>query len=140
MDQEFSQTIQRIIRRDDRYPADAYEFVNEAVTYTAKELKRTSKPKGDQHVTAGELVCGGMDWAFSQYGFLAPEVLKQWRILCGVDFGNIVYNMIAVNLLSASPEDSQDDFQCHPDLVGELRERIERRLSSPAPQPPPFLD
>ena len=140
MDQKFSQTIQRIVCRDDRYHPDAYEFVNEAVTYTAKELERDSKPQGDRHVTAEELVRGGIDYAISQYGFLAPEVLKQWGLLCGVDFGNIVYNMIGVSLLSASPEDSQDDFQCHPDLVKELRDRIERRLSFPQPPPPPFLD
>ena len=61
-------------------------------------------------------------------------------IFSGEDFGNIVYNMIEVKLLSASPEDSQEDFQCHPKLADELQERIDSGLLIPEPPPPPFLD
>ena len=140
MDQDFNETISNIIKRDDRYQADAYEFVNAAVTYTAKKLARNRKPRGNRHVTAEELIAGSMDYAVSQYGFLASEVLKQWGIRCGEDFGNIVYNMIAEKLLSASPEDSQSDFQCHPALTEELQKRIDTALLVPDPAAPPSLD
>ena len=140
MDQKFNETISHIIRRDQRYHPDAYEFVNASVTYTARKLSRNRKPRGSRHVTAEELIAGGMDYAVSQYGFLAPEVLRQWGILCGEDFGNIVYNMIDEKLLSASAEDSQSDFQCHPVLADELQERIDTALLIPDPDAPPTLD
>lgn len=140
MDQKFKETIYKIYQRDDRYHPDAYEFVNAAVTYTAKKLERDRKPSGDRHVTAEELVMGGMDYAITQYGFLAPSVLKQWGLKSGEDFGNIVYNMIAVRLLSASPNDSQADFKCHPELADELQKRVDRALLLPDPPPPPHLD
>ncbi len=140
MNQNFKQAISHISSRDTRYHPDAYEFVNEAVSYTAKKLERDRKPAGNRHITAEELVAGSMDYAVSRFGFLAPTVLRQWGIVSGEDFGNIVYNMIEVKLLSASPEDSQEDFQCHPELADELQERIDSGLLVPEPPPPPFLD
>lgn len=140
MDHDFNETVLHIIKRDQRYHPDAYEFVNASVTYTVKKLSRNSKPRGSRHVTAEELIGGSMDYAVSQYGFLAPEVLRQWGVLCGEDFGNIVYNMIDEKLLSASPEDSQSDFQCHPALADELQDRIDKALLVPDPDAPPRLD
>ena len=51
MDQKFNETILHIISRDQRYQADAYEFVNAAVTYTAKKLARNRKPRGKNRTT-----------------------------------------------------------------------------------------
>ena len=44
MDQKFNQAVQEIIQRDERYHADAYQFVNSAVSYTVKKLSRDHKP------------------------------------------------------------------------------------------------
>jgi len=140
MDAKFNQTVLHIIRQDKRYCADAYEFVNAAVTYTARKLERDRQPRGSRHVTAEELVAGAMDYAVSQFGFLAPQVLKQWGIVSGEDFGNIVYNMIDAKLLSASPEDSRSDFCCHPELTDELQRRIDTVQPAPDPPAPPVLD
>ena len=140
MDQKFNQTVLHIVRQDGRYHAEAYDFVNSAVTYTARKLERDRKPRGNRHVTAEELVSGAMDYAVAQFGFLAPSVLKQWGILSGEDFGNIVYNMIEAKLLSASPEDSRTDFLCHPELSDELQRRIDSGLLVPDPPAPPVLD
>jgi len=140
MNQNFKQTVLQISSRDNRYHPDAYGFVNEAVSYTVKKLARDRNPAGNRHVTAEELVTGSMDYAVSQFGFLAPMVLKQWGIFSGEDFGNIVYNMIEVKLLSASPEDSKEDFQCHPELADELQVRIDSGLLVPDPPAPPVLD
>ena len=140
MDQKFNQAVLEIIQHDERYHADAYEFVNSAVSYTVKKLSRDRKPSGNRHVTAEELVTGSLDYAISEYGFLAAAVLRNWGLLSGEDFGNIVYNMIDAKLLSASKDDSQADFLCHPDLTGELQQRIDSRLLVPDPPPPPVLD
>jgi uncharacterized repeat protein (TIGR04138 family) len=41
---------------------------------------------------------------------MAIDVLHNWGIYRTADFGNLVYNLIGVSLLSASSEDRQDDF------------------------------
>lgn len=130
MDKKFSRTVLDIVGSDARYPADAYEFVNAAVTYTAKKLSRDRRPRGSRHVSGRELVEGAMDYAAATFGFLAPLVLKHWGVLRGEDVGNIVYNMIGAQLLSASAEDSPEDFHCHEDLTGELQRRLD---GTPAP-------
>ena len=140
MDQKFNQAVLQIIQQDERYHADAYSFVNAAVSYTVKKLSRDQKPNGNRHVSAEELVSGAMDYAVSEYGFLAAAVFRNWKILSGEDFGNIVYNMINAKLLSAGKNDSQSDFLCHPDLAHELQQRIDAGLMVPDPQPPPVLD
>lgn len=140
MDQKFSQTVRQILEHDSRYRPDAYEFVNEAVTYTARKLERDRKPRGSRHVSGQELVEGTMAYAVIQFGFLAPEVLDQWGVRQGEDVGNIVYNMIGTGLLSAGPEDSRNDFQCQPELIAELRQRIADAAKFPEPPEPPVLD
>jgi len=140
MDKNFDESIAQIVRRDGRYHADAYEFVNAAVTYTVKKLARDSKPRGARHVSAEELLTGAMDYAVAQFGFLAAAVIRQWGILSGEDFGNIVYNMIDAHLLSASKEDSQTDFLCHPALADELQQKIDAGLKLSPPDAPPVLD
>ncbi len=138
MDEKFTQAVDRIVREDSRYHPDAYEFINEAVSYTVKKLARTGKPRGARHISGGELVAGTMDLAVEQFGPLAPDVLENWGVHSGMDVGNIVYNMIGVELLSASPEDSRSDFNCNPNLIGELRVRL-TSPDVPSPSDPPII-
>ena len=91
-------------------------------------------------VTGQELVNGIMEHAVEQYSFLAPEIFLFWGVTSGPDIGNIVYNMIALELLSASPEDSKSDFDCMEDLIGELRKKVEPRPEDISVEPPPILD
>lgn len=136
MDEKFTQAVDRIVREDSRYHPDAYEFINEAVSFTVKKLARTAKPRGARHISGGELVAGTMELAETQFGPLAPDVLENWGIRSGNDVGNIVYNMIGVELLSASPEDSRSDFNCRPELIGELRDRLNPPDPPEPPEPP----
>ena len=138
MDEKFTQAVDRIVREDSRYHPDAYEFINEAVSYTVKKLARTGKPRGARHISGGELVAGTMDLAVEQFGPLAPDVLENWGVHSEMDVGNIVYNMIGVELLSASPEDSRSDFNCNPNLIGELRVRL-TSPDVPSPSDPPII-
>ena len=140
MDEKFLQSIQEIVQKDNRYHADAYDFVNKAVSYTVRKMSRTDRPRGSRHVTGQELVNGIMEHAVEQYSFLAPEIFLFWGVTSGPDIGNIVYNMIAVELLSASPEDSKSDFDCMEDLIGELRKKVEPRPEDISVEPPPILD
>ena len=78
-----------------------------------------------------------LPYAVEQFGPLAPEVLESWGVTDGPDIGNIVYNMIRVELLSASPEDSRSDFNSLPDIPGFLRRRFEEEARNiPVVKPP----
>ena len=139
MDEKFTQAVERIVRGDARYHPDAYEFINEAVTFTVKKLARTDKPRGARHISGEELVTGTMELAVEQFGPFAPDVLENWGIRCGNDVGNIVYNMIGVELLSASPEDSRSDFECSPSLIEDLHARMKKETEIPVPPDPPII-
>ena len=137
MDEKFTQAVCRIVENDKRYHAAAYEFISGAVTYTIKRMNREKNPRGSRHISSQELVDGALAYALEQFGPLAPDVLESWGVTEGPDIGNIVYNMIRVELLSASAEDSQSDFNCHPDIPGFLRRKLEEEIRSiPIVKPP----
>ena len=139
MDAKFTQAVCRIVKNDKRYHSSAYEFVSAAVSYTIQKMDRAKNPRGSRHISGQELVAGSMAYAVEQFGPLAPEVLEDWGITEGRDIGNIVYNMIQVELLSASPEDSRSDFNCYPDIPGFLRRRSDEESGSIPPVKPPII-
>ena len=103
-----------------------------AAPYLTPSIKRTAR-----HISGQELVAGALAYALEQFGPLAPDVLEDWGIAEGRDIGNIVYNMIQVELLSASPEDSRSDFNCYPDIPGFLRRKLdEESRNIPSVKPP----
>ena len=51
-----------------------------------------------------------LNFAFKQYGLLSLDVLNYWGIKKTDDFGNIVFNMISIGLMSKQPEDKVEDF------------------------------
>ncbi|MBO5724136.1 MAG: hypothetical protein J6S58_04840 [Lentisphaeria bacterium] len=141
MDENFNRGVEKILEKDPRYPSGAYLFLSEAVTYTVKKLSRHAAVDGTRHVSGQELTGGFMDYAVSLYGFLSPDVLESWGVLQGRDVGNMVYNMIGEGLLSAGPGDRQSDFECHENLIGELRAKVDRALLLPDPEEKgPVLD
>ncbi len=124
MQDEYHQTIRRIIASDPRYDASAYYFMNDAVSFTIRKLDRIRKPRGQQHVSGPELIRGLLDLAKEQFGFLAPEVFEYWGIQDGLDAGYIVFNMIHAGLLSASQDDSLQAFDCLYHLPELLRQEL----------------
>ena len=94
----------KVMDRDKRYDPESYSFVMSALNFTKKRLKR----KG--HITGGELLHGIKDYAVEQFGPMARIVLKYWGITSTNDFGEIVFNMIDVDLLGKSEQDLKEDF------------------------------
>ncbi|MDD5129247.1 MAG: hypothetical protein PHO40_06335 [Candidatus Omnitrophica bacterium] len=101
---KFSDLVDDICSRDQRYKPDAYEFVLQGLNFTQDKLKKQA------HVTGRELAFGLRDYAIEQYGALAQRVLSHWGISQTRDFGEIVYSMIDKKLLSKSDEDYLSDF------------------------------
>ena len=92
--QDVEQKIEELVRRDPRYRHDAYPFVANAVTFTVGRL-----PK-HRHVSALELLHGVRDYAQKEFG-----------VHEAADVGSIVYSLIGAELLSASQDDSPEEFE-----------------------------
>lgn len=103
-----------LARDDPRYPAEAYEFVCDAVTYTQELLGREPReeddPDADYHVSGEELTRGACELAVEEFGMMAPVVFKQWNVRRTDDIGEIVFNLIRIHKLSRSDRDDPADF------------------------------
>lgn len=127
MEKNEEKAILEIVKRDAKYPVDAYKFVAAGVQYTVHSLEKSEKNGLERHVTGQELLRGILEFAALQYGFLAPDVLEYWNFRTGRDIGNTVYTMIGAKILSASPNDRIEDFDVIDDLIGTLQRILTRK-------------
>ena len=104
----FEEAIAKIRAKDARYHQEAYLFVREALDHTQKILGKESGVRA--HVTGQELLAGIRDFALSHYGPMAMSLLSEWGIHRCEDFGEIVFNMVEIELLAKTNEDSRADF------------------------------
>lgn len=105
-DKFFEQIESRIIRsgRDIRYKPDGYGIILASLDY------HKSKSENNEHLTASEVVHAVSELALMKYGPMALEVLEAWGIFSHRDVGNIVYNLIDIDILQGDERDSLDDF------------------------------
>jgi len=106
---DFFIKINEITDQDGRYPVEAYEFVNDAVLYTAEKLSKKNS-SGRNHITGEELLNGVKELSIKLYGPMATQIFQEWGIKDGMSVGNIVYNMVNCQLLRTSESDSINDF------------------------------
>ena len=110
MDEEFLREIDELAERRDRYAKPAYLFIYAALQHTVEKMGKTKLPREQRHVSGGELLRGISDYALSQFGPLTHAVFKRWGIHQTRDFGEIVFELVAANLMSATEGDHIDDF------------------------------
>ena len=108
-DEQFITTVEKIVTDDPRFLSEAYEFISDAVIYTTEQLQKTGKKK--RHISGKELLEGIKDFAISEYGPIAKEVLESWGIKDTMSIGYIVFNMVDNQLLGSSKEDTIEDFK-----------------------------
>lgn len=126
-----------LLRRDRRYPAEAYQFVHEALQYATQCVRTATgsdefageEVEEERHVTGQELCEGIRRYAIEQYGLMAKIVLNNWGIYQTSDFGEIVYNLIEVNRMRKSENDRREHF----DDVYDFDEAFVRRFSIKSP-------
>jgi uncharacterized repeat protein (TIGR04138 family) len=104
MSAEKTETVLKIVRKDERYSSQAYYFIFDALDFT---LQRIDKRR---HVTGRELLEGIRLFATEHFGFLAKTVLNEWGLTCTQDFGEIVFNLVEAGLLSRTEKDTRKDF------------------------------
>ncbi|MCS1408438.1 MAG: hypothetical protein M2R45_01613 [Verrucomicrobia subdivision 3 bacterium] len=108
---DFDETIEQIVAQDSRYTLEAYYFVREALDYTQKKkLGRNKKIQQPQHISGQELLDGARKYTLKEYGPMGFYVLAEWGIHKCEDIGEIVFNMVASNLLSKTDKDTREDF------------------------------
>jgi uncharacterized repeat protein (TIGR04138 family) len=122
-----------IVRHDERYAYEAYEFIFEALEYTLHMLGKQDAEKEEtvaRHVSGAELMQGVRELALREFGLMARTVFRQWGVNATGDFGNIVFNLIEAELMSKTAEDNLADFQDQYDLDEALVQGF--RLELPA--------
>jgi uncharacterized repeat protein (TIGR04138 family) len=105
----FEEGYAKIRAKDQRYPRDAYLFVREALDHTQKTIGKDDRGR-PRHVTGQELLQGIREFALAQFGPMAITVLDEWAIRSCKDFGEIVFNMVEIELLAKTEQDSREDF------------------------------
>src|SRR5690348_17272236 len=105
----FDGAFEKIRAKDPRYQRDAYLFVKEALDYTQKQVCKENKGR-PRHVSGQELLEGIRELALSQFGPMAITVFEEWGIHACRDFGDIVFNMIDIEMFAKTDKDSRADF------------------------------
>jgi uncharacterized repeat protein (TIGR04138 family) len=108
--------LAEIVRRDPRYPYEAYEFLFAALAYTQKLLDRVphdvdpADVEPRYHVSGRELLDGIRQYALREFGLMARTVFRLWGINRTDDIGEIVFNLVEEKLLSKTDRDRREDF------------------------------
>ena len=111
-DPDFSEIVTLICKEDPRFDRKAYDFVNQGLKATVKELnkKDAARVEKSRHVSGPELLQGLRAYALDQYGPLAKTVLDSWGVRRCRDFGDIVFNLIEYNVFAKTESDKREDF------------------------------
>ena len=104
--------LQEITKKDTRFPIHAYQFIFEALDFTASKLgkKNNSSKEDERHVTGQELSEGIKQYALQKFGYMTREIFEQWGITKSKDFGEIVFNLVKSELMGKTESDSVKDF------------------------------
>lgn len=94
------------------YPAQAYDFIQQGLSFTVQRLHANAKdPNASRHVNGQQLSEGLREFALSQWGMLARTVLRRWNITSTLDFGRIVFALVEAGHMQKTDEDSVEDFR-----------------------------
>lgn len=104
--------LQEIIKKNKRYQIQSYQFIFEALDFTASKLgkKYNSLKEEERHVTGQELSEGIKQYALQKFGFMTREIFEQWGITKSKNFGEIVFNLVKSGLMGKTESDSVEDF------------------------------
>ena len=105
---ERSVILDVLLARDSRYAKDAYKFVQDGMTKAMKTFWQPGKPS---HISAAQLLESLRELALESFGKRAKARLNNWGIFKCEDFGEIVFNLVEVRLLTKRTEDTKRDFQ-----------------------------
>jgi uncharacterized repeat protein (TIGR04138 family) len=107
-----SQSLQQLAKDSGQYPPEAYEFIQRGLSYTVEKLHGSeADPHANRHVSGRQLSEGLREFALTQWGMLARTVLREWGIHSTLDFGRIVFSLIAAEQMQKTDDDTLEDFR-----------------------------
>ncbi|MDB6171151.1 MAG: hypothetical protein JWL59_462 [Chthoniobacteraceae bacterium] len=106
---DFTEALDRIVSKDTRYARDAYHFLREALDFTIKHRKKNKDHSA--HVSGQQLLEGIRLFALREFGPMVPTVFAYWNIVSCEDFGQMVFNLISVQVFGKTETDSLEDFK-----------------------------
>ena len=107
-------TIDNLAQRRGRFSPEAYLFTLDALNRTVRYMPVR------RHLSGQELLRGIVFHAYDRFGEMAVGVLDEWGVSKTGDFGQIVFDLIEVGILSKTEDDRMEDFE----EVFDLREEI----------------
>ena len=116
----FDEKVEMILAKDTRYARGAYAFVRESLDFTQKTIGKENRGQV-RHITGQELLDGIRQFALNQFGPMAVTVLEDWGVHNSRDFGEIVFNMVEIELLAKTEKDNRDDFNHGYDFTDAFR-------------------
>ena len=122
MPSETDNPMEKVIRKDGRYPMEAFALLQEGLMRAVRDKygEETDAAPGQRHVSGRELCMGVRKVLLDRYGMLARAVLGRWSIRGTIDFGNMVYLLIKHEFMHKTEEDSIEDFRGVFDLEKDL--------------------
>jgi uncharacterized repeat protein (TIGR04138 family) len=106
------QSLQEVVDDIGVYPADAYLFVRQGLSYTVDKIHgEITEPDASHHISGRDLCLGLREVALDRWGYLARTVLERWNITTTLDFGRIVFAMVQHQLMQKTDEDNLSDFR-----------------------------
>lgn len=111
MNPEVQALLEAAIRQDGRYPPEAYEFLQRGLEFTAQRIHGDASEDRPRHVSGQELARGLRELALQSWGRLAGDVLSRWNIRRTRDFGEMVFFLIELGLMSKRDTDRIEDFE-----------------------------
>lgn len=121
----FRDAVDQLRERGSRYAREAYVFVVAALGETVRALPAERLAVAERrHLSGQELTEGVIRIAREEFGSLAPMVFREWGVGSTEDIGEIVFELVEVEQLSARPEDTLADFRSRGDLFAALAEPL----------------
>ena len=121
-----------LLKKDHRFTLESYRFVNESLEFAQKMERETESEnpvlckcgsrKNAHHISGQDLCYAVRDNALEQFGFMARTVLAGLGIRKTGDIGDIVFNLININYMQKTDEDTREDFDNVFDLSRSLEE------------------
>ena len=106
-------SLHQIAREAGSYPPEAFEFIQRGLNLTVQKVHAAvaDSPEVSRHVSGQELCEGLREFALGQWGMLARTVLRRWNINSTLDFGKMVFAMIAAGQMQKTEDDCLEDFR-----------------------------
>lgn len=104
--------LEQIVDEVGLYPVEAFEFIQQGLSYTVQKLHGELKDeKASRHVSGRDLCDGLRDFALMNWGLLARTVLGRWNVRKTVDFGRIVFALVDNGYMQKTDDDTLEDFR-----------------------------